>query len=95
MDSHDFMKADVWLNLGFQFPITDKVMLAIEERNNQIRELVKLEKQLKDHYKNNSIFCDIYNLDSEPSREFYKISKERSLMIGRIMGLRKELRRIK
>ncbi|MCK7142559.1 hypothetical protein L8P30_09880 [Enterobacter asburiae] len=95
MKNIDIHKADIWLSLGFSFPITDRVMVAIEERQNQIAKLEKLEKALAKHRKDFPIFCDLYDKEAEPNRNFYKVSRERSNLIYQIMGLRKELNTLK
>ncbi|EIL0384342.1 hypothetical protein LK704_004370 [Salmonella enterica] len=91
----DKQKADIWLSFGFSFPITDRVMVAIEKRQNQIAKLEKLEKELVKHRKDNPIFCNIYDLDAVPDRNFNKISRERTELINQILGLRKELKSLK
>lgn len=85
-------QADLWFKMGFKFPITDRVMMAIENRNSQIDKLTKLERQLKQHRKDFPIFCSIYDQDAEPTRDFYRVSKERALLIAQIQGLRKGLK---
>ena len=91
MKNIDIHKADLWLKLGFSFPITDRVMVAIEQRQNQIAKLEQLEKALIKHRKDFPIFCDWYDKDATPDRHFNKVSRERSNLIYQIMGLRREL----